>query len=276
MPELPEVETIVNELRKEILNRRIEGIEIKVPRVAQGNVKGVRGLKIINIRRRAKLIIVELEKDLYLAIHLKLTGQLFFVPKGEKQTKTGEGANKFTSAIFNFSDGSKLVFNDRIKFGYIKVITSKEQLKNIEDKYGPEPINPSFSLEQLKEMFNKKPKLRIKPLLMDQSFIAGIGNIYSDEILFYTGVLPTRKVRDLTEDEIKKLHNGMQKILKEALKYKGSSMDTYKRTTGEKGTYYLHRKVYRRKGEDCIRCHGKITSLKFGGRTSYFCPGCQK
>lgn len=276
MPELPEVQTIVSELNREILGKKIKDIEIRVPKMVLGSVKDVAGLKIKAVKRRAKLIIINLEKNHYIVIHLKLTGQLFYLPKGAEETKTGEGIGKFTHVIFNFKDGSRLIFNDLRKFGYVKILDSKGLKKTlIKENYGPEPLEKDFTLEKFKELLDKKSNSQLKPLLMDQTFIAGIGNLYSDEILFYAGVHPKRRVRELKSEEVKKLYQGIGKILNDALKYKGTSLDTYRTTSGAKGTFEFHRKVYRRKGQKCYQCGEIIKSLKMGGRTAHFCPKCQ-
>lgn len=277
MPELPEVQTIVSQLREEIVGQRIRNIEVIVPKMVLGDIKRVEPLKIKDVRRKAKLIIIELENSFHLVIHLKLTGQLFYIPKGKTKTKTGQGINKYTRVVFNFQDGSRIIFNDLRKFGYVKILNEKELERNfLKENYGPEPLSPEFTFGKFRELLERKPKSRIKPLLMDQTFIAGIGNIYSDEVLFYAAVHPLRKVQDLTDKEVKEIYKGISKILNQAIKHKGTSIDTYRTTTGEGGSYAFYRKVYRRKGQKCLGCGGVVNSLKIGGRTSYFCPKCQK
>jgi len=275
VPELPEVQTIVNELKEEIVGKKIAKIEVFEPKMVRGDGSKLGGLAVTGIRRRAKLIIIDLEKDWHLAIHLKLTGQLIYQ---NQKSKIKEQKNlEPTRVIFYFTDGSQLFFNDLRKFGYVKILDDKGLEENLKkENYGPEPLEKDFTQEKFQELLSKKPNAQIKPLLMDQTFIAGIGNLYSDEILFYAGVHPKRKVRELKSEEVKKIYEGIGKILNEALKYKGSSIDTYRRTSGEKGTYELHRKVYRREGQKCYKCGSIIKSLKIGGRTAHFCPKCQK
>lgn len=277
MPELPEVQTIVNELQPVVTDRVIQKIKVLTPKMVLGEPKKVYGQKVLGVRRRAKLIIFDLTDGWHLLIHLKLTGQLFYLSPKEERTKTGEGQNRFTAIIFYFDDGSRLLFNDLRKFGYLKILDEKGFLEILKkENYGPEPLDPDFTLEKFQKMLFERPNAQIKPLLMDQSFIAGIGNLYSDEILFFAGVHPKRKVNSLDDIKIEKIYQGIQGVLKEALKYKGSSIDTYRRLNGERGTFEFHRKVYRRKGEKCFVCGTPITSLKFGGRTAYYCPTCQK
>jgi formamidopyrimidine-DNA glycosylase len=282
VPELPEVQTIVSELKTEILGKKIKNIEVKVPKMVLGDVKSIEALKVEDVRRRAKLIIIGLEKGLNLVIHLKLTGQLIYnqnskikIQKSKLQFKSQNGLGP-TRVIFHFTDGSQLFFNDLRKFGYVKILDSQGLEKTLaKENYGPEPLEPQFTLEKFRELLSKRPNAQIKPLLMDQTFIAGIGNLYSDEILFYAGVHPKRRVKELRSEEVKKIYEGIGKILKEALRYKGSSIDTYRTTTGEKGTFEFHCKVYRREGQKCYRCGSIIKVIKIGGRSAHFCPKCQ-
>ena len=275
MPELPEVQTIVNELKKEIVGKKIENIEVKAPKMVSGNVERVKALEVEDVRRRAKLIIIDLSKDFHIAIHLKLTGQLIY--QSQKSKVKSQNDLGPTRVVFHFTDKSQLFFNDLRKFGYVKILDSKSLEDTLKkENYGPEPLEPQFTLEKFKQLLATRPREKIKPLLMDQTFIAGIGNLYSDEILFYAKVHPLRKVKELKSEEVKKLYQGIREILKAALKYKGSSIDTYRMTTGEKGTYEFHRMVYRREGEKCKRCGATIKSVKIGGRLAHFCPGCQK
>jgi len=273
MPELPEVQTIVNELKREIVGKRIARLEIGVPKMVSGDIQSIVGLAIKDVRRRAKLIIFQLENAINLVIHLKLTGQLIYSDQSKAISEEKLGP---TRIIFHFTDGSRLFFNDLRKFGYLKVL-DKVGLEKVlaKENYGPEPLEWAFTLQKFQELLKTKPNAQLKPLLMDQTFIAGIGNLYSDEILFYAGIHPKRRVKELAADKISKLYQGIKEILNEALKYKGSSIDTYRRTTGEKGTYEFHRKVYRKEGQKCSRCGQIIQSLKIGGRTAHYCPGCQ-
>lgn len=275
MPELPEVETIVSELDQKVKGRKISDLEILEPKMLYGDPRLIKGLEIERIRRRAKLIIFDLSSNFHLIIHLKLTGQLIVKEKNEENKGLDELGP--TRIIIRFTDGSQINFNDLRKFGWLKIVDEK-QLSDIlkKENYGPEPLEKDFTLEKFTSLLAQREKAQIKPLLMDQTFIAGIGNLYSDEILFYAGIHPKRRVGELTNAEIKKIHEGIKKILTEALKYKGSSLDTYRRTTGEKGTYEFHRKVYRRAGQKCLRCGSVIKSIKMGGRTACFCPNCQK
>lgn len=243
MPELPEVETIKRQLAGKIVGKRLDG------------------KKIIGLRRRAKVLIIDFSDGSSLLFHLKLTGQLIFNGQPSKHTRK----------VFGFDDGSRLVFNDMRKFGWWKKVRETESL---EKSFGPEA--PEIDLAVLKRILGKRPNAKIKPLLMDQKFIAGIGNIYSDEILFSAGVRPLRQAKTLKEAEIREIHQSIGRILKAAIKHRGSSVEHYIDACGEKGEFVKYHKVYQREGEKCPRCGAIIKRIKLGGRSAHFCPGCQK
>ncbi|MEK7503455.1 MAG: DNA-formamidopyrimidine glycosylase [Patescibacteria group bacterium] len=243
MPELPEVETIRRQLRKKIVGKKLDN------------------KKIVGVRRRAKILIIDFNDGSSLLFHLKLTGQLIF--NGEK--------GPYTRQIFKFSDGTQLIFNDVRKFGWWKYIKSS---KDIEKTFGPEALETSLNVFQ--DILQKRPNAKIKPLLMDQKFIAGIGNIYSDEILFAAKVQPLRRVKTLTSGEIKAIWSNIGKILKEAIKNRGTSERDYVDALGKKGDYLKYLKVYRKEGQKCPRCGGTVKRIKIGSRSAHFCPRCQR
>jgi formamidopyrimidine-DNA glycosylase len=273
MPELPEVETIRQQLIKKIKDKKIKKVEVKLPRMINVAVsqfeKVVSGAKISNIRRRAKLLIVDLLNGWSIIIHLKLTGQLIYNGK--------EGIGK-PHIVCTFSDGHELKYYDFRLFGWAKLVKTSEVEKFLEkEKFGPEPLDKNFTLEVFKNLLNKKPRAKIKPLLMDQTFIAGVGNVYAQEACFYAKVLPTRQVGTLTLREIKDLYEGLIKILKKSIGHKGSSIDTYVDVSGERGGYVPFLKVYGRAGEKCTRGDGGIIKqIKLAGRGTCFCPKCQR
>lgn len=240
MPELPEVETIRRQLSQKIIGKRLKG------------------QKITSVRRRAKILMIDFADSSSLIFHLKLTGQLIFDGK----------PSQYTRKVFNFDDGSQLIFNDVRKFGWWKKV---KETKKIEEKFGPEALEINF--ETFKALLQKRPNSKIKPLLMDQRFIAGIGNIYSDEILFASKVRPMRLVKTLTEKEIQKILQSIKKILKAAIKHQGSSVEHYLDACGQKGNYVKYHKVYQRK--KCSLCGEQIKRIKIGGRSAHFCPKCQ-
>ncbi|MFH1180854.1 MAG: DNA-formamidopyrimidine glycosylase [bacterium] len=249
MPELPEVETIRRQLARKIIGKKLNGLPA-----------GRQGWKIIGVRRRAKLLIIDFVGGQNLIFHLKLTGQLIFNGKPSAHTRK----------VFNFGDGSRLIFNDARKFGWWKKTKGTEK---IEDKFGPEALE--ISLDDFKRDLSRKPNAKIKPLLMDQKFIAGIGNIYSDEILFAARVNPLRRVKSLEVKEVGRIHQSIKKILVEAIKCGGSSVEYYLDACGKKGDYVKYHKVYQREGKKCFRCGASIERLKISGRSARFCPKCQ-
>jgi len=273
MPELPEVETIKRELNKEIIGKTIVDVEILYPKAInlppEEFRKRIKGKKIEEIKRRAKVLLLKLSNNLNLVIHLKLSGQLIF-----RKQKTKE---KYTSLIIYFSDKSLLYFNDVRKFGYVKLFDSQE-LTSFWQKmgFGLEPLSKEFTLEKFRQILKERSKSKIKPLLMDQSVIAGIGNVYSQESCFCAKILPYRLAGSLTNQESNNLYNCLIKILRAAIDKKGSSVDDYLDIYGEEGKYLPFLKVYRREGEKCYRCGAKIKKIVLAGRGTYFCPNCQK
>jgi len=239
MPELPEVETIRKQLSHGLVDKTL----------GKHKVKGV--------RRRGKILMIDFE-NYSLIFHLKLTGQLLLNTEPSKHTRK----------VFNFNDGISLVFNDLRKFGYWRKV---KNTKDIESKLGPEPF--SLNAQTFEIMLSKRPRSRIKPLLLDQKFIVGIGNIYADEILFVSRIQPTRKVDSLSKNEIRAIFQNTKKILKKAITLGGSSVKDYVNTEGEEGGYQKHHKVYHKK--ECYNCKGEIKRQKIAGRTAHFCPICQ-
>ncbi|MFW5853536.1 MAG: DNA-formamidopyrimidine glycosylase [Patescibacteria group bacterium] len=288
MPELPEVETITRELKKVLILKTIQQVKIK-------NSKTVHPLKprsfslklqnksITDIKRRAKIIIFKLNNDDYILIHLKMTGQLIYsIPNnllitGGHPQPDGEVnlPNKFTRLIFYFTDNSILYFNDMRKFGWVRLVT-KEDLDNSLKKLGIEPLSKEFTFNKFKEIIKKYPKRSLKKLLLDQTQIAGLGNIYVDEICFLTGLRPDRKTYTLTETQIKKLYQNIIKILKLAIKHKGTSSKNYVTTSGQPGNFVHFLKVYGREKKPCLNCQTPIKKINHIGRGTHFCSKCQK
>lgn len=273
MPELPEIETIKNQLKEKIVGLTIKNIEIRKPKLFYGNKNLILNKKIVDVRRRAKIVIIDLENDYHLLFHLKMSGQLLFdSPKDKNHIQL---PNKFSHIIFDFGDGQYLYFNEMRQFGWARIVNSGE-LKVESEKLGIEPLSKEFIFDQFKKIILKKPKSKIKPMLMDQSLIAGIGNIYASEICFYAKVLPDRIINALKKKELKDLYNGTIKILKNAIKYQGTSADQYLTITGEPGSFVNHLQVYGQEGQKCPRCSGIIKKIKLAGRGTYFCPICQR
>ena len=265
MPELPEVETIKRDLEKIITGKKITEVCVHNPRVIREPSlekfkQGLTGVRINNILRRAKVLILELSNGKSLVIHLKMTGQLVYPGDGKK-----------ARVVFRLSDGKALDFNDQRLFAELRLLDDWRKLKFIQG-LGPEPKD--LTLAQFKEMLAKK-RTKIKPLLMDQAFISGIGNLYAAEILFRAKINPEHKACGLKGQEKELLFKSMQDILSEAIRCGGSSVDDYVRLSGRKGKYARHHKVYGRENKPCFACKALIKRTVLGGRGTYFCPKCQ-
>jgi len=293
MPELPEVETIVRELNRakpKVLGSTILDVWsdtkkiIKRPRNFQKFKKEILKRKISKIWRRGKNILFELDNKKTLLIHQKLTGHLLY---GKWKRKKGEWVsllkgplaedpmNKFLRVVFFLDNGWQISLSDLRKFAKIEILTEKELEKELSE-LGPEPLDRNFTFEKFKEAILKKKKGKIKKVLMDQKIIAGIGNIYSDEILWEAKIHPLKDISKISEEGLKKIYFAMREILKKAIQLKGESISDYRRISGERGYFDRERKVYRREGEKCLRCGTKIKKIKIGQRSAYFCPKCQK
>lgn len=270
MPELPEVETICRDLSKTIVGKTIARVEILSPKQVSPRdiVKRLKGLKVKRLNRRAKLIILGLSDGNFLVIHLKLTGQLIYRPKDGP-------LEKFTRAIFTFRDGSCLFFNDLRKFGYVKH-ANKNELERIKSEYGVEPLSKDFTLGKFEEILARRPRMKIKQFLMEQSLIAGLGNIYADEVCFYAGVRPQRLAGKMSSVEAKKLWQVIPRILERAIKKRGTSADTYVDASGRQGEYESCLMVYGRAGQPCQKCGAKIVRITLAGRGAHYCPRCQR
>lgn len=272
MPELPEVETIVRGLRRRIVGRVISSCRAVESRVLRGttaeNLKGLSGCRITSVKRRGKLVIIHLSKGISLIFHLKMTGQLLVVPAEKSK-------DKHTHFFVSFREDSReFRFRDVRKFGFVccletKRIFEEEPLKNL----GPEPLGLTF--DNFDALLRGR-KGRLKPLLLNQKFLAGIGNIYADEILFRSGLHPLSSVFTLSERERRRLWRAVRTVLKAAIQEKGSSLRDYRDAEGKKGNFQYAHKVYGRESLPCYRCGTTVLRLRIGGRSSSFCPRCQK
>jgi formamidopyrimidine-DNA glycosylase len=283
MPELPEVETIKNQLTRLIVGKKISRVDILLPKIVRLDKnkfkKIVVGAKINKLSRRAKILTIELNNGWSMLIHLKMTGQLIYQSTTKnKQLAINNQAtkNKHTHVIFYFSDGSGLLFNDLRQFGYLKLVQA-EELEAFWEKegLGPEALDKKFTFDRFKEILNKRPRVKIKQFLTDQKNIAGIGNIYADEILFFAGVHPLRQANSLSVRSAKDIFQGIKKILTLAIKLKGTSSSDYLDAHGQPGKFATQLKVYGRKGEKCVKCNGLIEKIKIVGRSASLCPICQ-
>lgn len=269
MPELPEVETIVQQLRKKVLGKKIDSIDILVKRMVGNNVKEIVGEKFEKVSRRAKYIILELSNSKFLVISLRMTGHFHYADK--KTLSQLKEFDKFVVMRMHFQDGSILTHNSIRRFGDIKLLNLKE-LNNVFNKLGPEPLEKEFNAKKFKEMLSDKKKSNIKTILMDQSFIAGIGNIYAQEALYIAKIDPNRKVGSLNDNQIKLLHEGLIRMLEMAVKNHGTTVENYVHIEGS-GGFQKYLTVYGK--EKCPKGH-EIKKIKIGGRGTYYCDKCQK
>lgn len=266
MPELPEVETIKRELEKAVLGKKITDVIVNNPKAIKepkrdNFVKGLKGKTIKSILRKGKLLILELSSGKSLTIHLKMTGQLIY-PGNAEQSRIS----------FKLSDNKILDFNDRRLLGELRLVDDWQSLKFIKE-LGPEPFDLTES--EFKQMLVDK-KTKIKPLLMDQTFISGVGNLYATEILFKARIHPEKPASSLSDKEKELLFKEIKDTLTDATHHKGSSIDQYVQLSGRPGEYIKYHKVYRREDKSCVVCKTSIKRISLGGRGTYFCPKCQK
>lgn len=301
MPELPEVETTVRGINRKLKNLHIIDVwtdyfsplykkqnQIKNRDFFNQFKKKVVGTKIVKANRRAKNILIELSNGNVLLVHMKMTGHLLYGKykkqkiKNEKRetwvaVKKGplrdDSYNQFIHLVFSLSNNKHLVLSDVRKFAKVTLI-STENIKKEFANFGPEPLNKNFKLQVLKDQLAKKPNGKIKQVLMDQNIISGIGNIYSDEALWLSGVHPLRKVSSLKDGEIKNIWINSLFVLKKGISFGGDSLSDYRNIDGERGKFQHEHKVYGRKGSACQKrgCKGTIERIKVGGRSAHFCP----
>jgi formamidopyrimidine-DNA glycosylase len=295
MPELPEVETIRRGLQQKIVGLTIQKVDVLAPKSLVGDVNLVYGQSVLSIERKAKILLINLTSNISLLIHLKMSGQVILVSqtvnKSRDQNRFIGGhptkdmllnlPNKSTRIIFYLSDGSTLFFNDQRRFGWVKVVNSEElkvmnQIGGMLYKLGPEPLEKSFSWQQLKTNLFKHKSMPIKVALLDQTIVSGIGNIYASEACFNAGVNPQRKVSSLTDQEIKKIHLGIIKALNDGVRLGGSTRTHFVDAEGKKGLFLDYAKVYNRDKKPCLVCGVEIKKIKLGGRGTFYCPNCQK
>ncbi|MCX6826008.1 MAG: DNA-formamidopyrimidine glycosylase [candidate division Zixibacteria bacterium] len=272
MPELPEVETIVRGLRKTILNRTIDSVYINSPKITKINIKNwtelCRGQKLVSVRRRGKNILIELSDGYTLWVHLKMTGHFYFVTQKEP-------LDKHDLLIFHFKNCShSLHFNDYRRFGKVRFLkTDQIAYQRGLAALGPEPL--AISLSHFIDLF-KKSRRMIKPALLDQTFLAGLGNIYADEALYQIRIHPRRLTNRLSEKKLTELHRSIKKLLLKAIEKMGTSVDSFSGVDGKPGQFQKYLQVYGRQGKPCHRCRSSIKREKIGSRSAHYCPRCQR
>lgn len=288
MPELPEVETIRNGLRRFVLNKEILELKIFDKKLAPFllGYKKLENDNLLEIDRIGKLLIFKFKKSsLFLLIHLKMTGQLVYLPKNSEKLMVGGHSEPGQGVIekkdfkhlrfqINFLNGDVLFLNDIRRFAYVKLVNS-EELNQIKNRFGLEPLE-KIKYSDFLRLLERRANKNVKAFLLDQSLVSGIGNIYADEILFASGVLPQRKVFSLKETEKKLIFSNISRILKLAVKKRGTTFSNYIDAEGQTGGFIKLLKVYGRDGQKCRKCHNLILKDKVAGRGTHYCSECQK
>jgi formamidopyrimidine-DNA glycosylase len=270
MPELPEVETTVNDLKPHVTGKTISGVDVLSPNtIAEPSPdqfrKGLVGRKILEIRRRGKHLIFDLDSKKVLIVHLRMTGALLVKPSSEKP-------EKFVRVVIVLDNAIAVHFRDVRRFGRMWLLKDESKVVG---KLGPEPLSPDFTPEVLAKILAGR-SAPVKALLLDQTLIAGIGNMYADEALYSARIHPSQSADSLKKAELKRLHSAIQEVLHKGIKNKGASTDTYFRPSGTKGAAHLEFQVAHRKGEDCPVCGGSVQRIVVRQRGTFFCPACQK
>lgn len=288
MPELPEVETVRRGLSALVINKKIKSVQHDWPKSfpnAPADVNEfLNGATITDVRRRAKVLIIDLSTKYSLIVHLKMTGQLVF--RGEQvfgaghpsDSLVGDLPDKSTRVIIEFSDNSYLYFNDQRKFGWMRLFPTVE-VPNIDFflKVGPEPLGDEFTPQIFIECIRKRANTTIKAALLDQTVVAGIGNIYADEALWGARIHPAQRVREVSDSRLKTLYKELRFVLELSIEKGGSTDKNYVNAEGKKGSYIDFARVFRREGKDCSRHSGTpIIKTRVAGRGTHTCPQCQK
>jgi formamidopyrimidine-DNA glycosylase len=281
MPELPEVQTVVSQLGDKIVGKKIKAAWSEWSKAVRPSLASFKkhsiGAKVLGTRRKGKHIIIDLDTDYSIVIHLKMTGHLLVKTDENRENKSFQDPyNQYIHHIITFTDGTTLEFSDMRKFGWMEVIPTVEveSLASIAS-LGIDALSEKFTLKLFDKMLEKKGKIKIGGLLLNQEIIAGIGNIYRSETLFQAGILPERIALSLSKNERKDLLSSIKKVLKEALKYRGMSDGDFRDTNGEEGLFQKVLGVYGRNGKPCPKCGTILRRIKLGQRSAFFCPLCQ-
>ncbi len=272
MPEIAEVETVRNTLKKRILHKKITNVEILYPKMIKMDIdlfqKSLIDKEFIDIKRNGKYLLFELN-DSYLISHLRMEGKYFLKTSNEKH-------EKHEHVIINFFDNTDLRYHDTRKFGTMTIVKKDEINKCIFlNKLGIEPINENLTGEYLLEKFKNK-NMPMKSLLLDQTIINGLGNIYADEVLFAARINPLQKGKDITLEEANKIVVGARNVIEKAILMGGTTIKSYTSSLGVTGRFQQFLQVHRRENKECYQCNSLIERIKVGGRSTYFCPKCQK
>lgn len=286
MPELPEVETIRRELSSRVVGSVFTSAQVRVPKMANLSSaalsRALRGRRVEAVQRRGKMLVLRLSQHRYVVIHLKMTGQLVYVPPhgrtvsgGHPIPNIGVLPNKFTHVTFCFRAGGTLYFNDQRKFGWVRLV-DLDGLHRLTAHLGAEPLSAAFTSDYFTRMAGRYPNRAVKSVLMDSKLLVGVGNIYADESCFCAGIRPTRRVRRIRAPELAKLYRCVPQVLRLAIRQKGTTSDTYRRVNGRSGGMLGYLQVYGRAGLPCKRCGKAIVRTVVGQRGTHYCPHCQR
>jgi formamidopyrimidine-DNA glycosylase len=271
MPELPEVETVKNQLAPHITGHTITSVSLLWERMVKGQdptefLTLVTGQKITDVTRHGKYLIVHLSSGNKLIIHLKMTGSLLLGKNTDSEPP------QYARAIIHLDDGQNVYFRDPRKFGVMKMVADT---KEIDAKLGPEPLDEDFTLQYFSEGLAKRTA-PVKAFILEQKFIAGVGNMYADEALFAAGIDPRRAANSLKKTEIKRLYTAIREVIAAGIKYGGASVVTYYHPDGSVGTAHEHFNVAHNQKKICVVCGGPVERIVVRGRGTYYCPRCQK
>jgi formamidopyrimidine-DNA glycosylase len=287
MPELPEVETVRIGLAALLPGRQITHEEHDWPKGFPNAPQDVRqflvGAVVAGVRRRAKVLIIDLTTQYSLVIHLKMTGQLVFRARDAafgaghpNASLVGNLPDKTTRVILTFTDGSRLFFNDQRKFGWMRLLPTPEiEQLDFFKKVGPEPLSADFTADNFVKRLYSRAKSGIKAVLLDQTVVAGIGNIYADESLWAAKIHPETRVQNIPKTTLESLYKGLVAVLRLSIQKGGSTDRNYVDADGRRGSYLSFASVFRRQGQPCPRCSTAIVKLRVAGRGTHICPHCQ-
>ncbi len=287
MPELPEVEVVKQSLKNYVINKSLIKVIVKNKKlrfpISQNFSKELNNRKIVNVKRVSKYIVVQFKFDCFLIIHLGMSGTLHIIRKNNSLKNTNlsfyssKNLPKKHNHIYFILKNFSIIYNDPRRFGFVKLINGKNNLKNYFKKLGPDPFKKNFNLNYFKKSLHKKKK-NIKNVLIDQNFISGIGNIYASEILNYSRINPQKLSGNLNDNEINKIIFYTKKVLKYAIKRGGTTINNFHSIKGNPGSYQKEFRAYDRENNKCINklCSGTIIKLNISNRSTYMCNICQK
>jgi formamidopyrimidine-DNA glycosylase len=274
MPELPEVETVRRDLEHLVVGRKIVSVSVTHPKPLRDYPAAVfeqrlTGARVTGVGRRAKILVIDLDSGDRLLVHLKMSGRLIYC--GAESPRA-----KHTHVIFGLDNGQELRFVDQRRFGYLKLVEGGD-LAGVPEtaNLGPEPLAADFTEERLADILRGQPNKKIKALLLDQTVLAGIGNLYADEILHGAKIHPDRPAATLSPGEAGALYRNLREILSRAIEHRGTSFDLYVDGRGRPGAYLKQLRVYGRSDQGCFECGTTLLKIKVAGRGTQFCPRCQ-